>query len=62
MNRENYRTKRKSPPKRSSKVKGSKRNMATPAKQTNSYTQPKLREVYSAKAEWVQKVIPKLKE
>jgi len=62
MNTESYKTKRKGQPKRSSKVKGSKRHMVKKSKEIANYTQPHLHAAYSAKAEWIHNVIPKLKE
>jgi hypothetical protein len=62
MNTEGYKTKRKGQPKRVSKVKGSKRHAGATSKEMTGYSQPHLHTVYNSKTEWVQKVIPKLKE
>ena len=62
MNPENYKTKRKGQPKRNNKVKGSKRHIAPTSKQRVSYNLPHLHASYDENAEWVKKVIPKLKE
>jgi len=62
MNTQSYKTKRKGQPKRSSKVKGSKRHVTSPGKGLTSYNQSQIRAAYLSKAEWVHNVIPKLKE
>jgi hypothetical protein len=62
MNTESYKTKRKGQPKRSGKVKGSKRHMARKSKETVIYNQPHLHATYSAKAEWIHAVMPPVKE
>ena len=62
MNPEHYKPKRKGQPKRKDKLSWSKRQMLKAAQEWKPTTSPKLREAYSAKIEWVTKVIPELKE
>jgi hypothetical protein len=62
MKPELCKSKRKGKPKRESKLSGSKSRMLARAKERKPITSPKLREVYSAKIEWVRNVIPELKE
>jgi hypothetical protein len=62
MNPENYKTKRQGQPKRTSVLSKSKSSMLANAKATTPYASSKLREIYSTKAEWATKVMPKLKE
>jgi len=62
MKPEHYKSIRKGKPKRKSKLGVSKSQMLAVAKEWKSITSPKLCEAYSAKIEWVRKVIPKLKE
>jgi hypothetical protein len=49
-------------PKRKDKLSTHKRLMLAGAKEWNPSTSPKLREAYSAKIEWVTKLISKLKK
>jgi hypothetical protein len=62
MNREQYKSKRKGQPKRKGKLSKSKSRMLKAAQEWKPNTSPKLREAYSARIEWVRKLIPKLKE
>jgi hypothetical protein len=62
MKPEHYKSIRKGKPKRKDKLSGSKRRMLKAAQEWKPTTSPKLREAYSAKIEWVTKVIPELKE
>jgi len=62
MKPEYCKSRRKGKPKRVGKLSGSKSRMLARAKERNSITSPKLREIYSAEIEWVRKVIPELKE
>jgi len=61
MNREQYKSTRKKP-KRKSKISRSKSRVLAMAKEWKPTTSPKLREAYSTKIEWATKIIPKLKE
>ena len=60
LNRESYKTKRKSQPKRNMNNTRAKKQMM--AKPKEIISTPKLREIYSAKTEWATKILPKLKE
>jgi hypothetical protein len=62
MKLEHYKSIRKGKPKRKSKLSVSKSQMLAVAKEWKPITSPKLCEAYSAKNEWVRKVIPELKE
>jgi hypothetical protein len=62
MNPEHYKPKRKGQPKRKDKLIARKRRMLNVAQEWKPNTSPRLREAYSAKIEWVRKLIPKLKE
>lgn len=62
MNTQGYKTKRKGQPKRSSKVKGSKRHQPVKSRDMVTYNQPHLHAVYNAKADWITSAIPKVKE
>jgi hypothetical protein len=60
MNRESYKTKRKSQPKRNMNITRAKKQMLAKPKETSST--PKLQEIYNTKTEWATKILPKLKE
>ncbi len=60
MNPENYKSKRKTQPKRNRVATRSKSQELAKAKVLN--TSPKLREIYATKTEWAIKTMPKLKE
>ena len=62
MNFENYKSVRKGRTKRKGKNSGAKNRMLKVVRERTPMTSPKLIEVYSAKIEWIQKAIPKLKE
>jgi hypothetical protein len=61
MNREQYKTHRKSP-KRDNTVSKAKIQMLAKPKPSNSTATPKLREIYNTKTEWATKLLPKVKE
>jgi hypothetical protein len=61
MNRENYKSTRNNP-KRKSTVTRAKAQMMAKPKASNSGATPKLRTIYNSRTEWITKVIPKLKE
>jgi hypothetical protein len=61
MNRENYKSIR-NKPKRKSTVTRAKTQMMAKPKASNSNATPKLRAIYNSRTEWIMKVIPKLKE
>ena len=60
LNRESYKSKRKTQPKRNMKITRAKKQMMAKPKEISST--PKLREIYSTKIEWATKILPKLKE
>jgi hypothetical protein len=60
LNREGYKSKRKSQPKRNMNITRAKKQMMAKPKTVSST--PKLREIYSTKIEWATKILPKLKE
>ena len=62
MKPEHYKPIRKEKPKRKGKLSGSKSRMLKVAQEWKPTTSPKLREAYSAKIEWIRKLIPKLKK
>ena len=62
MNPEHYKPKRKEKHKRKGKLSARKSRMLAVAQEWKPNTSPRLREAYSAKIEWVRKIIPKLKE
>ena len=62
MRPEHYKSIRKGKPKRKGAHSGSKSRMLKAVQEWKPITSPKLREAYSAKIEWVTKVIPELKE
>jgi len=47
---------------RKGKISGSKRRMIAWTEKWKPNTSPKLREIYSTRIEWVQKVIPKMEK
>jgi len=61
MNRQNYKSIR-NKPKRNSAISKSKSQMFAKVKETSPTSTLKLRAIYSAKTEWVKKVLPKLKD
>lgn len=61
MKPEHYKPKRTEKPERKSKLSASKRRMLAGSQEWKPITSPKLSEDYSAKTEWVKKLIPKLK-
>jgi hypothetical protein len=60
MNREGYKSKRKTQPKRNMSITRAKKQMMAKPKEVSST--PKLREIYITKIEWATKMLPKLKE
>ena len=60
MNREGYKSKRKTQPKRNMSITRAKKQMMAKPKEVSSM--PKLREIYATKIEWATKMLPKLKE
>ena len=62
MKPEDYKPIRVEKPKRKGKLSTRKRLMLAGAQEWNPITSPKLREAYSAKIEWVTKLISKLKK
>jgi hypothetical protein len=60
LNREGYKSKRKSQPKRNMNITRAKKQMMAKPKEIGST--PKLREIYSTRIEWATKILPKLKE
>ena len=60
LNREGYKSKRKSQPKRNMQITRAKKQMMAKPKEISST--PKLRLIYSTKIEWATKMLPKLKE
>ena len=62
MKPEHHKPIRKEKPKRKGKLSGSKSRMLKVAQEWKPTTSPKLREAYSAKIEWIRKLIPKLKK
>jgi len=60
MKSESHRSMKEGQPEQRGKISGSKRRMIERTKVWKPETSPKLRQIYSAKIEWLQKVIPKL--
>ena len=60
MNREGYKSKRKTQPKRNMSITRAKKQMMAKPKEISST--PKLRLIYATKIEWATKMLPKLKE
>jgi hypothetical protein len=60
MKSESHRSMKEGQPEQRGKISGSKRRMIERTKVWKPETSPKLREIYSTKIEWLQKVIPKL--